>query len=157
MYLLKVNKRNTKKVWNMFKVNHKDTRTTFYCFYKLAYFTPFYSVSAVDFEQVKVCWVRPYEFIRAKITYCCNYWQVYKDLSEIAAHNKILWPKVEKTFSPCRLLYLISRKSFFQSTEFLYFMKLFAANQSSIDTVFFRRGIANINCIYIMYSTDTSI
>ena len=57
----------------MFKVNHKDTRTTFYCIYKLAYFTPFYSVSAVDFEQVKVCWVPPYEFISAKITYCCNY------------------------------------------------------------------------------------
>ena len=47
-----------KKVWNMFKVNNKNTRTTslasFWRFYCLlwTYFTPFTSVSINDFEQV---------------------------------------------------------------------------------------------------------
>ena len=36
------------KVWNMFKVNNKDTRTTS--------MTSFSSVSIVKFEQVNVCW-----------------------------------------------------------------------------------------------------
>ena len=73
-------------------LNSKDTRTTFYCIYcKLwAYFIPFSSVFAVDFEQVNVCWVPPYQFINAEITYCCNYWQMYTSLSEIAAHKKRL-------------------------------------------------------------------
>ena len=34
----------------MLNVNNKDTRTT-------SYFTPFSSVSIVDFEQFNVCWV----------------------------------------------------------------------------------------------------
>ena len=31
------------------------------------------------------CWlgVPPYKFINAEITYCCNYWQMYKNLSKI--------------------------------------------------------------------------
>ena len=33
-------------------------------------FTPFSSVSTVDFEQVNVCWVRLYQFIIVEITYC---------------------------------------------------------------------------------------
>ena len=33
IYLFKVNDRSTKKMWNMFKVNNKNTRTTFYCIY----------------------------------------------------------------------------------------------------------------------------
>ena len=48
-----------KKVWNMFKVNYKKTRTTSWrrsgvLFSR--YFTPFFSVSIVDFEQVTVSW-----------------------------------------------------------------------------------------------------
>ena len=35
----------------MFTVNNKDTRTT-----SLTYFTPFSSVSIIDFEQVNVSW-----------------------------------------------------------------------------------------------------
>ena len=31
MYLLKVNNRNSKQMWNMFKVINKDTKTTLYC------------------------------------------------------------------------------------------------------------------------------
>ena len=46
----------------MFKVDNKNTRTTslmlFCCFYCLlwTYFTPFFSVFIVDFEQVNVTW-----------------------------------------------------------------------------------------------------
>ena len=60
--LLKINKRNT-KMWNMFKVNDKDTRTTpmpsFWCLYRSLwiYFTPCSSVSIFNFEQVIVDWV----------------------------------------------------------------------------------------------------
>ena len=36
----------------MFKVNNKNTKTT-----SLTYFTPFFSVSDDDFEQVNVSWV----------------------------------------------------------------------------------------------------
>ena len=52
-----------KKVWNMFKVNDKNTRTTsltfFCCFYcsLWTYFTPFSSVSIVNFYRVNVSWV----------------------------------------------------------------------------------------------------
>ena len=36
------------------------------------YFTPFFSVPTVNFEQINLCWVPPYQFINAEITYCCN-------------------------------------------------------------------------------------
>ena len=36
----------------MFKVNNNNTRTT-----SMTYFTPFSSVSFIDFEQVNVSWV----------------------------------------------------------------------------------------------------
>ena len=55
---------------------------------------PFSSVSAVDFEEVKVCWVPPYQFINAEITYCHNYWQIYRNLSEREVHRKRVWSKV---------------------------------------------------------------
>ena len=51
-----------KKVWKMFKVNNKNTRTTslmsWWCFYCLLWrhFTPF-SIAFVDFEQVNLSWV----------------------------------------------------------------------------------------------------
>ena len=54
----------------------------------------FSSVLAVDFEQVNVCWVSPYQFISAEITYCRNYRQMYKNLSEIEVHKKRVWSKV---------------------------------------------------------------
>ena len=63
---------------------------------------PFSNVLAVDFEHVKVCWVPPYQFINAEITYCRNYWQMYKNLSEIEVHKKRVWSKVvppKKCFS----------------------------------------------------------
>ena len=56
IYLLKVNNRNTRKVWDIFKVNNKNTRTTsltsFWWFYWQLWtcFTPFSGVS-VEFEQ----------------------------------------------------------------------------------------------------------
>ena len=53
-----------KKVWNMFKVNNKNTRTMsltsfwwIYC-YLWTYFITFSSASIVDFEQVNVSRVR---------------------------------------------------------------------------------------------------
>ena len=116
-------------------LNSKDTRTTFYCIYcKLwAYFMPFSSVLPVDFEQVNVCWVSPYKFINAEMTYCRNYWQMYKNLSEIEAHKKRVWSKVvaPKNVFPCRLLRLVAGNS----------------------SVFFRRALAAINCVYTIYLT----
>ena len=62
IYLFKSTIETLRKVWNMFKGNNKNIRTTsmmsFWCFYwKLwTYFTPFSSVSIVEFEQVNVNW-----------------------------------------------------------------------------------------------------
>ena len=48
IYLLKVNNKNTRtKVWNMFRVNNKDTRMT-----PMTYFTPCSHVSIINFEHV---------------------------------------------------------------------------------------------------------
>ena len=49
--------------------------------------------------------------------------------------------------------------SFFQTTVFLYFTEEVAANLSSMDmgTIFLRRALATINCIYTMYLIDISI
>ena len=55
---------------------------------------PLSSVSAVEFEQVNVCWASPYQFMIAEITYCYNYCQTYKRPSQIAAHKKTLPSKV---------------------------------------------------------------
>ena len=54
-----------KKVWNMFKVYNKNSRTT-----SVWWFTTFCSVSIVDFEQVNVSWVPPH------LTYLFNIEQV---------------------------------------------------------------------------------
>ena len=62
----------------------------------------FSSVLAVDFEQVNVCWVTPYQFINAEITYCRNYWKMHKNLGEIEVHKKRVWSNVvasKKCFS----------------------------------------------------------
>ena len=47
--------------------------------------------------------------------------------------------------------------SFFQNTVFLYFTTVVAAIDSSIDTVFFRRALAAMNCVYRICLTDISI
>ena len=60
IYLFKV---NHSKVWNVVRVNSKNTTTTsltsFWCFcrYVQTYFTTFSNVFIVDFEQVNVHWV----------------------------------------------------------------------------------------------------
>ena len=51
----------------------------------------------------------------------------------------------------------LQRTVFFQSTVFLYFMKIVATIQSSMDTVFFKRVLAAKNCAYEIYLTDVSI
>ena len=101
----------------MFKVNNKDTRMSFNCIYCQLWTrsTSFPSVSAVDFEQLNICWVPHYQFINAEITHCCNYRQMYKNLSEIAAHKKRPGLKqlfLKKTFFPCKLQCLIAGNSF---------------------------------------------
>ena len=77
-------------------LNSKDTRTIFCCIYckVWVHFMPFFIVSAVDFEQVNVCWIPPYQFINAEITYCLNYWQMYKNLGEIDVHKKSMKSKL---------------------------------------------------------------
>ena len=65
---------------------------------------PFSSVVAVKFEQVNVCWVSPYQFINAEITYCRNSWQMYKNLSEIEVHKKRVWSKV---VAPKKMFFLV--------------------------------------------------
>ena len=55
----------------------------------MIFFTPFFVVSAVDFEQTNVCWIPPYELINAEITNCCNYLQMYQNLSETEAHKRM--------------------------------------------------------------------
>ena len=52
IYLLNVNNRNNSKVWNMFKVNNKDTRTKLWClcWWLWTYFASCFSVFIVNFE-----------------------------------------------------------------------------------------------------------
>ena len=66
---------------------------------------------------------------------------MYKNLSEVLR----------------RLLCLIAEKSFYQSTVFLYNMKVVAAIHSTMDTVFFKKALAAMNCLYKMYLTGISI
>ena len=57
IYLPKVKNRSMRnKVWNMFKVNNKDTRTTSMTLLTLNIFHTFSSVSVGDFGQVNVSW-----------------------------------------------------------------------------------------------------
>ena len=48
----------------------------------------FSGVFVVDFGQINNFCVPPYQFIKAEITYRCDYWQMYKNLSEIEAYEK---------------------------------------------------------------------
>ena len=98
--------------------------------------------------------------MNAEITYWCNYWQMYKNLSEIVAYEKRLWfkvvvPKKKKTFFPYRFLCLIAGNSFIQSSVFLYLTEVVAAIYSSMDTVFsedhLQPWIAYIQCIWQIF------
>ena len=100
----------------MFKVNNKDTRTTFLLI-------PFCSFSAVEFKQIDICWIPLYQFINAGIICCCNYWQMCKNLSEIAAHKKGCEVVLKITFFPSRLLCLIAGNSFFSEYSLSLFHK----------------------------------
>ena len=55
IYLFNFNNRNTKnKVWNLFKVNNKDIRTTYWW----TNFAPCSCVSIVDFKELNAHWKR---------------------------------------------------------------------------------------------------
>ena len=119
-------------------------------------FTPFFSVSIADFEQVNICWVPPYQFTKVEITYCCNYKQMYKNLSKMAVHKKDCDPKQSflKTFFHCSLLCLID------FTE--YSVSLFHKISSGYPLlngycIYFRTTLATMNCVYTMYLTDIPI
>ena len=59
-YMSNINKRNTRtKVWNMFKVNNKDTKTT--PAFLLCFRFYFYSVSIVNFEHVIAGWEEAFQ------------------------------------------------------------------------------------------------
>ena len=73
IYLLIVNSSNTRKRWEIcskLTIKTMERRSTVFIG---NYFTPFSSVSFVDFKQVSVCLVPPYQFKTPEITYCCNY------------------------------------------------------------------------------------
>ena len=79
---------------------------------------------------------------------------MYNNVSEIAAHKKECDPKyLFLKIIPFRLLRLVAGNSFFQGTRFFYSTKVGAAIHSSMDTVFFRRTLAPMNCVYAMYLT----
>ena len=56
IYLFKIDKRNTKKLRNIFKVNNKNVVLVFLLL-TLNIFHTFFRVSIVDFEQVNVNFV----------------------------------------------------------------------------------------------------
>ena len=47
--------------------------------------------------------------------------------------------------------------SFFPNAVFLYFTTVVAAIDSSVDTAYFRRALAAMNCVYRICLTDVSI
>ena len=79
---------------------------------------------------------------------------MYKNLSEIISKDS--W---QKTVIQSRVVVLqkhfflvVNRREHFFRAQ--YFTKVVAANHSSIDTLFLRRALATINCIYKMNLTD---
>ena len=90
------------------------------------------SVSAFDFEQVNVCWVPPYQCIKDETTYCCNYRQMYKNLSENSSSVKAVIKSscsLKNVFS-LQVTVFSRREQFFQSTVSLYFIKVVATIHS---------------------------
>ena len=141
IYLYKVNNSNTRKwceIYSELTIKTQERRSTVFIVNFKTYFTTFSSVSIVDFKQVNVCWAPPYQFKNVEINYCCNYWQMHKNLCEMAAHKKGLWSDVvvPKKHFFCILLCWIVRNNFFQSTLFLYVTKVVAAIHFLMDTIF---------------------
>ena len=82
-----------------------------------------------------------------------NYWQKYKNLSEIISKDS--WQKTviqSRVVVLQRFFLVVNRREHFFRAQ--YFTKVVAANRSSIDTLFLRRALATINCIYKMNLTD---
>ena len=71
--------------------------------------------------------------MKAKITYCYNYWQIYKNPCEIVAHKKRLRSKVAVPKKTSLKVDEFSRKEQF----FLWY------------SVY--RALAAMNCVYTMY------
>ena len=92
--------------------------------------------------------------MNAEITCCYNYWQMYKNPSEIAAHQKRLRSKlvVTKKIS-LKVTAFRRREQLFLGTVFLYFTKVAATIHSSMDRAFFKRALVAMNCVCTMYLT----
>ena len=94
IYLFIVNNNSTRKrceICSRLTIKSPQRRSNVFLvnFEHISYhFPPFSSVSTVGFEQVNVCCVPPYQIINVGITYYCNYKQMCKNLSEMAAHKK---------------------------------------------------------------------
>ena len=78
---------------------------------------------------------------------------MYKNLSEIISKDS--WQKTviqSRVVVLQRFFLVVNRREHFFRAQ--YFTKVVAANRSSIDTLFLRRALATINCIYKMNLTD---
>ena len=78
---------------------------------------------------------------------------MYKNLSEIISKDS--WQKTviqSRVVVLQRFFLVVNRREHFFRAQ--YFTKVVAANHSSIDTLFLRRALATINCIYKMNLTD---
>ena len=72
IYLFIVSNRNTKKrceICSKLTIKTPERCSTVF----IVNFTPFLSVSIVEFKQESVFWVPSYRFNNVKTTYCCNY------------------------------------------------------------------------------------
>ena len=124
IYLFKVNKRSTRKIaWNMFKVNNKKPRRR----QTLTNFTPFPSVSIVDFEQVNVSWKTSFSviwkfFYPSRLTYFMSLvsfytpWkhqktQHFLTFSEIFMKDSNIWIKRQSFKVSCEISILKISKS----------------------------------------------
>ena len=124
-------------------LNSKNIRTTFYCIYcsLWGYFIPFFSVSAVEFEQVNVCWVPVYQFTNAEITYC----YITSRCTKILVKKQL----IRKGCDP-KQLRLVEGKVFFRVSVTL-FHKSNCGHPFLTGQGYFKRALAAMNCIYIMY------
>ena len=135
--------------------NSEYIRTTFCCIYfqQWACFIPFSRDSAVEFEQVNVLWVPPYQFMNAEIAYCYNYWQMYKNPNEIAAYKKRLR---FKEFAPKKIFfrsYCVQSQGtvFFRVQCFFILQKQLQPSIAQWLGIFFKRALAVMNSVYTMY------
>ena len=112
----------------MFKANNDVNTTTFCCFYWYLFTSFLVFLLLAFFEQLNFCWVLLYQFINVKITSCCRYKQMYKNLSEMVAHKKGLCSKI-----------VVPKKIFF------------------LVVYLFLNSTSGNDCVYTMYLTDISI